>query len=148
MADTTTIHWELVLRTVKSRLNSYFNLTIAIDQDIIDEISFRLWSSGYAVNDKESIVNATSIELVSFTGQIAFWIQKLKPLNIVHVPPGSTKILNINELAAVLLAEAICFIKVKKSKFPPQLIAPWADSLRSDIHSPQSCATTLHALTI
>jgi len=148
MAGTTTIYWELILRTVTSRLNSDFDLTIAIDQDIINEITFRLWSSGYAVNGEETIVNTTTIDLVGFASQIAFWIQKLKPLSIIHVPPSSTKILNINELAAVLLAEAICFTKVKKSKFPPQLIAPWAESLRSDIHSPQSYATTLHALTI
>lgn len=138
-----TIDWAQPLCRAVDQLEKKFGVSLCLDSDLVKEIGSHLKRT------VEEIPMDSKPNVAKIAGHAAFWIRKLKPIHhddsqqevVEH------KLLNVNELAAILVGAGICQMNFREDfRLPNRIFFDWASSLRINSHSPASCAIAFELL--
>lgn len=137
------IDWFEILQKEATTLERELSIRIDIDERISLEV-------GRLINDHLQAIGLAHPNVAKVAGQVAFWIRKLKPLQLSKDSPNS--LLTLNEMAALRIGLFICNTfkddssKDKKIALPPRIFRDWINSFRYHSHSPHSSMISFELL--
>ena len=135
------IDWMTPLQRAVEHLEKKFDVLLALDSDVVAELTSHLQRT------VDQIPMDTDPNVAKIAGHVAFWIRKLKPIGHEDSAEVKHRLLNVNELAALLVGAAICRKNFKANlRLPNRIFFDWASSLRVNSHSPSSCAIAFELL--
>lgn len=138
------VRWDVLLLAVASRIEKKHHVRIAVDKAILFDV-------GRTVRSSLEALGLTKPNVAKIAGQVAFWLCRLKPLQIANDSPNT--LLTVNELAALYVGLALCATykddnaKPQPVAIPPRLFRDWVHSFRYHDHSPQASMLAFELLT-
>lgn len=137
------VDWMVPLGRAVATLEQKFTIKLTLDSDVVGEVASHLNRT------VSQIPMNTDPNVAKIAGHVAFWIRKLKPIGYDESQLQTNKLLNVNELAALLVGAAICRKKFKSDlRLHNRIFFDWASSLRVNSHSPSSCAIAFELLAL
>ncbi|MDR1684966.1 MAG: hypothetical protein LBR82_00735 [Desulfovibrio sp.] len=140
------VDWKKLLIEVAGSVSDGMNISICVENFILDEISERIEASLTNLHIERPNV-------AKIAGIVAFWVRKLKPFfyDPVETATGG-KLTTLNEMIAVQSGLTIC--KTYKDDWSKEnfhlsdrLLFDWLHSLRFHSHSPHSSLFAFELLT-